>query len=75
MLALNVTVAGNSVANAGDGGGLYAGTGSATLDNTIVEENTASTGANPYDDIAGTISQSSAYNLIGSGVRAGWRTV
>ena len=49
----------SSVATAGDGGGLYAGTGSTTLDNTIVAESTVNTGANPApaDDIAGTVSR------------------
>jgi hypothetical protein len=73
MQAINVTISGNSVATAGDGGGVYAGTGSTTLDNTIVAQNTANTGANPApaDDIAGTVSQSSANNLIGTGGAGG----
>ncbi len=73
MQAINVTIADNSVKTAGDGGGLYAGTGSTTLDNTIVAQNTANTGANPApaDDIAGTVSQSSANNLIGTGGAGG----
>ena len=73
MQAINVTIADNSVATAGDGGGLYGGTSSTTLDNTIVAQNTANTGANPEpaDDIGGTVSQSSANNLIGTGGAGG----
>ena len=63
------TIAYNSVANGGAGGGLdLVGGGTATLDNTIVALNTEGTGstASP-SDIAGTVSSASAYNLIGTG--------
>jgi hypothetical protein len=73
MQAVNVTIADNSVATAGGGGGVYSGTSSTTLDNTIVAQNTADTGASPEpaDDIAGSVSQSSAFNLIGTGGAGG----
>ena len=41
-----------------------------TLDNTIVALNTSGSGATP-DDIAGTVSLASAYNLIGTGGSGG----
>ena len=42
--------------------------GTATLDNTIVELNTNGTSSTaPTDDVAGTVSSASAFNLIGTG--------
>ncbi len=71
LTAVNDTIAGNSVSGgSGSGGGLYfiSGGGAATLSNTIVAQNTDSTGA---DDIAGTVAAGSAYNLIGTGGSGG----
>ncbi len=69
---INSTIAYNDVGSGGAGGGLDAIAGSAILDNTIVAFNTNGTGtAAPADDIAGTISSASAYNLIGTGGSGG----
>ena len=70
-LAINdSTIALDNVATAGLGGGLYVSGGTATLDNTIVAQNTSGTGTSP-DDIDGTVSSTSAYNLIGTGGSGG----
>ncbi len=69
LTAVNDTIAGNSVAGgSGSGGGLdfISGGGTATLDNTIVAQNTDATGA---DDIDGTVTGS--YNLVGTGGSGG----
>ncbi len=56
----------------GVAGGLYVGRGTVTLDSTIVALNTdSSTSGVTADDIAGTVSSSSAYNLIGTGGSGG----
>jgi hypothetical protein len=69
---VNCTVADNHVASGGTGGGLDVNAGTATLDNTIVALNTNGTGRGaPADDIAGTVSSASAYNLIGTGGSGG----
>ncbi len=59
----NSTIAGNNATNPGAGGGLFVPDG-ATLDNTIVAQNTDPNGEN--DVTGGTLSPSSAYNLVGS---------
>ena len=70
-LAINdSTIALNNVANAGYGGGVYVSSGTATLDNTIVALNTSGTGTSA-DDIDGTVTSASAYNLIGTGGSGG----
>ncbi len=70
--AVNVTIAGNAVSAAGGGGGLASTTATTTLDNTIVAQNSQHVGIlfSP-DDIAGTVSLSSADNLIGIGGSGG----
>jgi len=72
LTAVNTTIAYNW---AGYGGGLYAGGGTATLDNTIVALNGTSDpsgfGGSSPSDIAGSVSSSSAYNLIGTGGSGG----
>ena len=70
LLTVNVTIAGNSVAAANSGGGLYVADGTAALYNTIVAANTKGTGpAAPASDInvvsPGTLSGS--FNLVGTG--------
>jgi len=72
LTAVNVTIAYNSVSSTGTGGGLDQTGGTALLANTIIASNTAGTGkgATP-SDIAGTVSSSSSYNLIGSGGSGG----
>ncbi|MBI1762506.1 MAG: CSLREA domain-containing protein, partial [Acidobacteria bacterium] len=60
----NCTVANNT---AGTGGGLYVPGGTHLLKNTIVASNTAATSNN----ISGTVSSSSSYNLIGIGGTGG----
>ena len=67
LTAVNCTIASN------DGGGLYVLGGSpATLDNTIVAQNTDGTGSGaPADDIAGSGTVSGSNNLIGTGGSGG----
>ena len=70
-----LTVTNSTIAyNSGDGGGIYSGP-TATLSNTIVALNTIVTYyyAEP-SDIAGTVSSTSAYNLIGTGGSGGLTT-
>ena len=62
----NVTVSGNN--SGGGGGGIYNATGPTILNNTIVALNTSGTAP---DDITGTVSSASAYNLIGTGGSGG----
>ncbi len=69
---INSTIADNDVASGGTGGGLEVDAGTATLDNTIVALNTNGTGSGATaDDIAGAVSSTSAYNLIGTGGSGG----
>jgi uncharacterized repeat protein (TIGR03803 family) len=63
------TIALNNVGQSGVGGGLVVST-TTLLDNTIVAANTGGSGA-PFADIIGTVSSSSAYNLIGTGGSGG----
>ena len=74
----NSTIAYNDVANGGAGGGLDVAFGVATLDNTIIALNTEGTGIGAaasdislLGDGSGTVSSSSAYNLIGTGGSGG----
>ncbi len=72
LTAVNTTIAYNFVAIGGTGGGLESAVSTTTLDNTIVALNThlvASSSA--PDDIGGTVSTSSAFNLIGTGGAGG----
>jgi hypothetical protein len=69
---INSTIADDIVASGGTGGGLDVIAGSVTLDNTIIALNTNGTGSGaPANDIFGTVSNSSAYNLIGTGGSGG----
>jgi hypothetical protein len=68
LTAVNDTIADNMVGGSSSGGGLDAYGGTATLDNTIVVGNTH---AGAPDEIAGTVSSSSASNLIGTGGAGG----
>ena len=74
LTVTNSTIAYNSADSPGSGGGLVAAGNNPlfvpTLDNTIVALNTSGSGATP-DDIAGTVSLASAYNLIGTGGSGG----
>ncbi|MFI5455752.1 MAG: beta strand repeat-containing protein [Isosphaerales bacterium] len=73
LTLVNSTVADNFTEGL-SGGGLYIEGGTATLDNTIVASNTNQNGPNAPDDpndIAGTVSPDSAYNLIGTGGSGG----
>jgi fibronectin-binding autotransporter adhesin len=67
--AVNATIAENSVTGGGHGGGIDSPSGSVTLFNTIVASNLK--GLSTPDDIfplvVGTISATSAFNLIGAG--------
>ncbi len=70
------TIAYNTVSSGGSGGGLDTSAGTATLNNTIVAQNTNGTGSGATpDDIAlqggAEVSSSSAYNLIGTGGSGG----
>jgi hypothetical protein len=68
LTAINDTIAYDTVASRGSGGGLYVLRGMAALNNTIVAGNTQAGGP---DDIAGTVSPSSASNLVGTGGAGG----
>jgi hypothetical protein len=69
----NSTIAYNNAAKSGESGGLHVAlfyySGTTTLDNTIVALNT--NGGAAADDIAGTVTTVSAYNLIGTGGSGG----
>jgi len=68
LTATNDTIAYNAVAAGGSGGGVDASAGTAIFNNTIIAQNLDGLGttATP-NDIAGTVSVLSAYNLIGTG--------
>ncbi len=73
LTVVNSTIARNFVEGS-SGGGLYIQGGTVTLDNTIVALNHSQQGPNEADlpdDIAGLVSASSAYNLIGTGGSGG----
>ncbi len=73
LTIVNSTIARNFVEGS-SGGGLYVQGGTVTLDNTIVSLNHSQIGPNEPDlpdDIAGLVSPSSAYNLIGTGGSGG----
>jgi hypothetical protein len=71
MTAISSTIADNSVAAGGAGGGIDASAGTTTLYDTIVAGNTAGTGKSATtSDLSGTVATASAYNLIG-GVSGG----
>ena len=71
LTTVNVTIAENSVTG-GSGGGLDVGGGNVLLSNTIVSANTSGTGVNASaNDVSGTVSSSSAFNLIGAGGAGG----
>ena len=72
LTVVNSTIADNTVASGGSGGGLGLDGSTATLDNTIVGLNTEGTGSGATpDDIDGTVSSTSGYNLIGIGGSGG----
>jgi hypothetical protein len=72
LTVVNSTIADNTVVSGGSGGGLGVGGSTATVDNTIVALNTDGTGNGVApDDISGTVSASSAYNLIDTGGAGG----
>ena len=75
LTAVNTTIAYNSsninILGEKLGGGLNVGGGTATLDNTIVALNGTPGFSLGPNDIAGTVSSSSAYNLIGTGGSGG----
>ncbi len=70
LTAINVTIAENSATTSNAGGGLDVTGGTVNLYNTIVAENTFST-STTASDIAGNVSTSSSYNLIGTGGSGG----
>jgi hypothetical protein len=72
LTLVNATLADNNVATGGTGGALDVTAGAVALYNTLVALNTNGTGAGATpDDIAGTVSSSSAFNLIGTGGSGG----
>jgi hypothetical protein len=72
LTAVNDTIAYNSVAPGGSGGGIYAPSGTAMLFNTIVALNTSGTGTTAgASDLSGNVAQTSAFNLIGTGGAGG----
>ena len=72
LTAVNTTIAYNFVAIGGTGGGLEAAVATTTLDNTIVALNThLLVSSSAPDDIAGTLSTTSTFNLIGTGGAGG----
>ena len=76
LTLVNDTVAYNTASGSGGGGGLdTADSGTATLFNSIFAQNTAGSGSNSaLNDIAGTVSQNSAYNVIDDNGPAGLLT-
>ena len=72
MTTVNATIAYNTADGAGEGGGLDVAGGTATLYNTIVALNTdSSDSGSTADDIVGSVSKASSYNLIGVGGSGG----
>ncbi len=70
LTVTNSTIAYNNVAS--DGGGLQVTSSTAILNNTIIALNNIGTGSGATpDDIAGTVSPVSAYNLVGIGGSGG----
>ena len=77
--SINSTIAYNNVSSGGTGGGLAVNDGAVTiLDNTVVALNTIGTGSGATasdifisPDNPGTVSSTSAYNLIGTGGSGG----
>ena len=68
LTVINSTIAYNTINSGGAGGGIYATSGTATLDNTIVALNTSGTGTTASaNDVSGSVSSASAFNLIGIG--------
>jgi hypothetical protein len=66
MTAISSTIADNSVASGGAGGGIDASAGTTTLYDTIVAGNTSGTGTTATtSDLSGTVTTASAFNLIG----------
>ncbi len=71
LTIVNATIASN-VAMASGGGALDVSAGTAALYNTVVASNTFGTGVGaPASDIAGSVSGSSSFNLIGTGGSGG----
>ena len=71
LTSLSSTIALNSVAAGGAGGGIDASAGTATLYNTLVAGNTTGSGVNATtSDISGNLDSASSHNLIG-GVSGG----
>ena len=71
MTAISSTIAYNSVASGGAGGGIDATSGTTTLYDTIVAGNTSGTGKTAStSDVSGNVAAASAFNLIG-GVSGG----
>ena len=65
LTLINATIAYNNATQSGGGGGLDAASGTATLYNSIVAQNTAGTTPNvAADDISGTVSPGSSNNVI-----------
>ena len=71
---VNDTITGNRVrtSSSGTGGGVRADF-SATFENTIVAGNFRGASGNTADDVGGSLSSSSSYNLIGTGGSGGLR--
>jgi hypothetical protein len=66
LAAINTTIAYDASGGLADEPGA-----SATLDNTIVARNLSPVDGHHYDDISGTVSPASSYNLIGPGGSGG----
>ncbi len=74
LTVVNSTIAYNTTAAPDQGGGLYVGGGTATLDNSIIAQNTSGSAGTPDDLVAaggGAVSPASADNLVGTGGSAG----
>ena len=66
LTAISSTIAYNSVAAGGAGGGIDASSGTTTLYDTIVAANTAGTGTTATtSDLSGNVATASSHNLIG----------
>jgi fibronectin-binding autotransporter adhesin len=72
LTVINSTVAYNTIDAGGAGGGIDASSGTANLYNTIIALNTAGSGSTATpNDVSGTVSLYSAYNLVGTGGAGG----
>src|SRR4029077_7376221 len=73
LTVVSATIADNKATNSGQGGGLNAASGMATLYDTIIALNTSG-GGTALNDIAGSVSSASSHNLVDDAGSAGGLT-